>query len=209
LTRGLRIDHVLYGVDDLGAASEDWYARYGLASVPGGRHVGHGTANRVVPLGQTYLELIAVVDETEAASGAMGLWIGKQIGAGQRWVGWCLATDDIGGLSERLGLTTVAMQRRRPDGSLLNWRLAGLEIAMTEPFLPFFIQWDVSIEDHPGRATARHTTMVSGISAVELSADRRRLSEWLGDHNLPLRFVDGDAGIRAVALSADPPVRIT
>jgi hypothetical protein len=209
VTHGLRIDHVLYGVDDLGAASEGWFARYGLASVPGGRHVGHGTANRVVPLGQTYLELIAVVDETEAASSAMGLWIEAQIGAGERWVGWCVATDDIEGLSERLGLTPVVMQRRRPDGRVLSWRLAGLEIAMTEPFLPFFIQWDVSVEDHPGRATATHRRTVSGITAVELSADRRRLSEWLGDHNLPLRFVDGEEGIRAVALSAYPPLHIT
>ena len=63
----LQIDHVLIAVADLADVAREIEARYGLASVEGGRHPGWGTANRIVPLGETYLELIAVVDEAEAA----------------------------------------------------------------------------------------------------------------------------------------------
>ena len=53
----MELDHVLVAVDDLEAAAKEVEQRYGLASVEGGRHRGLGTANRIVPLGVTYLEL--------------------------------------------------------------------------------------------------------------------------------------------------------
>ena len=46
------IDHVIYAVDDLDTAGAALFDREGLASVPGGRHEGWGTANRIVPLGR-------------------------------------------------------------------------------------------------------------------------------------------------------------
>ncbi len=49
----LRIDHIVWGVDDLDRAAAEVQERYGLASVPGGRHPGWGTANRIVPLGSS------------------------------------------------------------------------------------------------------------------------------------------------------------
>jgi Glyoxalase-like domain len=53
----LHIDHIVWGVDDLDRAAAQVQERYGLASVPGGRHPGWGTANRIIPLGPSYLEL--------------------------------------------------------------------------------------------------------------------------------------------------------
>jgi hypothetical protein len=64
----MELDHVLIAVDDLEAAAKEVEERLGLASVAGGRHHGLGTANRIVPLGETYLELVAVVDDAEAAA---------------------------------------------------------------------------------------------------------------------------------------------
>src|SRR4051794_41286944 len=66
------IDHVIYAVDDLDTAGAALFDREGLASVPGGRHEGWGTANRIVPLGESYLELIAVVDVEEAEQSEFG-----------------------------------------------------------------------------------------------------------------------------------------
>ena len=68
----LRMDHVIYAVDDLDEAAAGLFDREGLGSVPGGRHEGWGTANRIVPLGDTYLELIAVVDVDEAEGSEFG-----------------------------------------------------------------------------------------------------------------------------------------
>ena len=44
----------------------------GFAVEEGGRHPGRGTANLIVPFGDEYLELLAVVDEPEARSSPQG-----------------------------------------------------------------------------------------------------------------------------------------
>jgi Glyoxalase-like domain len=59
----LELDHVLIATPDLEAAAAELDDRYGLTNVPGGRHPRWSTANRIVPLGDTYLELVAVVHE--------------------------------------------------------------------------------------------------------------------------------------------------
>ena len=71
----MELDHILIPTADLSSEVAKVEARYGLVSVEGGRHAGWGTANRIVPLGQTYLELVAVVDPEEAARSAFGRWV--------------------------------------------------------------------------------------------------------------------------------------
>ena len=75
VTRRLDIDHVLIAVPDLSAAAPSFTARYGLASTEGGHHPAWGTANRIVPLGTSYLELVAVVDEAKAQASPFGRWV--------------------------------------------------------------------------------------------------------------------------------------
>ncbi len=53
------MDHVIVIVHDLDAAASRYYEQHGLASVAGGRHPANGTANRIVPLGTSYIELMA------------------------------------------------------------------------------------------------------------------------------------------------------
>ena len=71
----IELDHVLIAVTDLDAAGREFEAHHGLSSVAGGRHPGWGTANRIVPLGDTYLELVAAVDAVEAAGNPFGRWV--------------------------------------------------------------------------------------------------------------------------------------
>jgi hypothetical protein len=52
----VELDHVLIAVADLSSAAREMEKSYGLASVEAGRHAGWGTANRIVPLGETYLD---------------------------------------------------------------------------------------------------------------------------------------------------------
>src|SRR5437016_2736312 len=78
--------------------------RYGLGSVPGGRHPGWGTANRIVPLGPDYLELMAVVDPGEASRDAVGRALSRLLAGGDGLLMWCLATDDLDSTASRLGL---------------------------------------------------------------------------------------------------------
>ncbi|HLN14742.1 MAG TPA: VOC family protein, partial [bacterium] len=64
------IDHVLIAVPDLAEGARKMEDAYGLRAIEGGRHPGAGTGNMIVPLGTSYLELIAVVDPGEASASA-------------------------------------------------------------------------------------------------------------------------------------------
>ena len=68
----LRLDHVAYAVRDLDETAVRFREEHGLDSVAGGRHVGFGTANRIVPLGDQYIELVGVVDRAEAEVSPFG-----------------------------------------------------------------------------------------------------------------------------------------
>ena len=55
---GFVIDHVIFGVVDIDAASERLREEHGLGSVAGSPHLG-GTNSRIVPLGpECFLELL-------------------------------------------------------------------------------------------------------------------------------------------------------
>ena len=191
---------MILGVRDLEAAARRLYEEYGLASVAGGRHLGHGTGNRIVPLGPDYLELLAVVDREEAANSLLGRTVSAQLADGDRFLGLCLRTDDIDREAARLELGPRTMSRRRPDGRELVWRLAGLESALPPRSLPFFIEWRVPDTLHPGREIAAHRVSPRGIAWVEVGGDFRELTDWVGGTSLALRSVPGPPGVRAVGI---------
>lgn len=187
---GIEIDHVVICVDNLTAAADLLRTRHGLASTLGGRHSGHGTANSIVPLGSTYLELVAVVDSDEASRSPFGRWVGEMAAPEMAPHAVCLRTDDLDLVSSKLGLEVICMSRRRPDGVELRWRLAGLSQTVTDG-LPFFIEWDISDEDHPGRADLPQAAEATFIE-LRLTGDVGQLADWVG----------GAPGIR---LSSGPP----
>jgi Glyoxalase-like domain len=197
----LRIDHVVYAVRDLDDAAVRFRKEFGLDSVVGGRHAGWGTANRIVPLGEQYLELIGVVDEAEAAATDFGRSVLERTEAVDGWYLIAVASDDVVLIGERLGLEVHAGSRERPDGEVLRWRMAGLDDPRREPWMPFFLTWDVPGSLHPGSARAGHGVQAEGIAWVEVGGDAERLRAWLGDEELPIRVVGGEPRIRRVALA--------
>ena len=194
----MHIDHVVFAVRDLDEGAERFRRDWGLDSSPGGRHPGWGTANRIVPLGRDYLELIAVVDEAEASGSVFGRSVLELAAAGGGWVAISVATDDLDAVAARLGVEVTEGRRARPDGTELRWRSAGFEDSSREPWMPFFIAWDVDPELHPGRARAALGSRVEGVARVKVAGDGDRLREWLGGNELPIDVVNGPPGIRAV-----------
>ncbi len=197
----LRLDHVVYAVRDLDAAGERFRKVFGLDSSVGGRHPGWGTANRIVPLGDQYIELIAVVDADEAERTVFGRQVLECTADRDGWCAIVAAADDVGAVAERLGLPVHAGTRQRPDGEVLRWRMAGLEDPVRETWMPFFITWDVPAEQHPGRVRAGHGVRAEAIARVEIGGDEARLREWLGGDELPIRVTGEAPGIRCVAIA--------
>jgi hypothetical protein len=201
------VDHVMVVVADLDRAAARILADHGLDSVAGGRHTGHGTANRIVPLGASYLELMGVVDEDEAAGSPMGRWALGHRRDDPVPAGLCLRTDDIDAEAARLGLEPVAMTRTRPDGAILSWRLVGVAEMFAGEGLPFFIQWD-DPGLHPGRTPITHRVAASGVEHVELRGDLGALRRRVGTDDLPLTIVAGPPGITATIGTTAGPIVI-
>jgi hypothetical protein len=187
-------------VRDLDAAGTRILEQLGLGSVPGGRHPGWGTGNRIIQLGRDYVELLAVIDPAEAASSPVGIWIANASRSRDRLAAWCVSTDHIDGVAERLGLAVGSGTRSLPDGRTLSWRSSGFDGVPDRPDLPFFISWDGPPDLHPGRSGAEHRGVPLGIAWIEVATEEARLREWLGGEDVPVRVVGGEPGVRAVGI---------
>ena len=186
----MRIDHVIYATRDLERAAARLEAELGVAAVAGGRHDGLGTHNRIVPLGDGYLELLAVCDPEEAASSALGAALQARIEQqGEGLMGWAVAVDDVKPIAARLGtpITTIARQG-------MTARLTGLGESLRRPFLPFFLSRDSGVADPGARGDA------GGIAWIEVAGDRALLEDWLAGAALPVQVAPGAPGVRAVGI---------
>jgi hypothetical protein len=185
----VRVDHVIYGTADLDATAARLRAQLGLLATDGGRHDGLGTRNRIVPLGDgSFLELLAVADPGEATRSKLGAALQAAIARGEGLLGWAVAVEDLQPVVERLGTPITHVGRQG-----MTARLTGLDEALAEPSLPFFIE----------RASAHappRTADAAGICWIEVAGDARRLRHWLGGAELPVRVVEGKPAVRAVGL---------
>ena len=171
----LALDHVILAAGDIDVAGTDLAREHGLASLPGVRHAGHGTGNRIVPLGDAYIEIMGVVDEAEAAASPMGRWLRERAADGDCLAAVCLRTEAIDPLAQRLGLCVQPMSRDAPGGVTLSWRLAGLAEAMADPSRPFFIDWDIPADQHPARGAAPTVSAPPASPGRSLRATSMRL----------------------------------
>ena len=193
----LAVDHVLVAVDDLAAAGALVEGRHGLVSVDGGNHPEWGTANRIVPLGDAYLELVAVVDPDLAALSTFGRWVAAAT-PGEA-LGWAVRTPAIDEVAGRLGLAIAEGSRATPGGDILRWRSAGLEVAAAEPGLPFFIEWGDGVR-LPGATAVAHRGGDVRLQGLSLNVDAARLASWLGQDDLRVSVTTGRSGVGSVVL---------
>jgi catechol 2,3-dioxygenase-like lactoylglutathione lyase family enzyme len=127
----LGIDHLVIAVADPDAAAADLESALGLAATGGGRHEKAGTFNRLIFLGDTYVELIGVWDRALAAANPIGAAALSALDAGTPGlVTWAIATDDarreaacLRSAGSPIG-DAVPGERIRPDGAAVRWHVA-------------------------------------------------------------------------------------
>ncbi len=164
--------------------------------VDGGRHERFGTRNRIVPLGASYLELLAVEDRELAEQSDFGRSLLARTADGDRLTRWSIRTDRIDEVADELGLEVDDRSRAHPDGRTLRWWSAGMAPSLADPSRPFFMQW--SDQDWPGHEPATHD---AHLVDLEVSVpDRDALHRWTLGADLPLTVHDGPPDLVSVTL---------
>src|SRR2546426_5169654 len=143
----LGIDHLVIAVADPDDAAEELERELGLAATGGGRHDALGTFNRLVWLGDTYLELIGVFDHALAERSWLGAPTVRVLEVGGGLATWAIATDALGADVAALRAAgsdlgePIAGERQRFDGAVVRWRIAMAPLlGPSEP--PFLIEHD-------------------------------------------------------------------
>lgn len=204
----VELDHVLIAVTDLSVAAREIEARYGLASLEGGRHPAWGTANRIVPLGDSFLELVSVVDGVNASQSVFGRWVAAGASKHGQLIGWAVRPSDLDAVAARLHLEVQGGSRTTATGAMVQWRNAGIGQAAADGSLPFFIEWGLETP-FPGKALISHPSGTARISRLMLDANPGRLAAWLGDHRLPIVVRDGSPAVVQIVVSvADREIAI-
>jgi hypothetical protein len=204
---GMRVDHVSYTAehDGLHATAARLAKLIGVEPVDGGIHPRFGTRNVILPLAdERYVEVVECLDHPASDKAPFGQAVKARSEAGGGWMGWCVRVEDIHPVEERLGRPAVEGNRHRPDGVELRWLQIGVKGLMSDPQLPYYVQWEDGTV-HPS-AGARTTVTIEGL---QIAGDPERVKEWLGlpPHKtssvIDFRFVapHGTPGLLAVTFS--------
>lgn len=146
-----RIDHVITAGPSL-EALEDAFTRLGFSVVGGGTHPHLGTRNRIIILGEGYIELLAIADPVRVSP-----TLRQRVASGVAWVGYALQSDDIEAEAQAMRARgedvrgPTAGRLVAPDGSARGWRvvtLGGDDLWAAALPLPFLIQHDSDGERH-------------------------------------------------------------
>jgi hypothetical protein len=188
------IDHLVIACSDPESAAAELERVVGLRATGGGRHATLGTFNRLVWLGDSYVELIGVWDRALAEASWIGAPTVRALDrGGERATGglatfglatFALSTDDLDGDLARLRAVGATLdgpmdgERTRPDGRVVRWRLAApRRLDPEEP--PFVIEHDPTaaewtpdervsraLEVHPIGGRVRLSTLEVGVADV-------------------------------------------
>ncbi|MFC8096263.1 VOC family protein [Streptomyces sp. NPDC057301] len=170
------LDHLVLVTPDLSATVADFARRTGVTPAPGGVHVGLGTRNYLVSLGgMSYLEIIGPDPEQSATDTPRPFAVdGLTV---PRTVTWAISPPDLDAAiaaARARGYDpgpAQSMSRRRPDGTLLEWRLTDGDDAHPSGLVPFLIDWSATV--HP-TASDLPTTPLLSLSATAPEPDEIR-----------------------------------
>ena len=189
------IDHVALVVADPAAYVEELRARHGLGAEAGPYLPLAGTRGYNVPLAPpTYVEVLGIENRAVAAATDSGRRALACEARGGGPLAWAVLVDDLELVSRRLGIDIFDYTIDHGDGTLRGWR------AVSGPaHLPFFIDYPNN-GDRLGRWLAMydrvgHRSGPSRFAELTISGSEQEMAEWLGPHDLPLRFVAGHDGI--------------
>ncbi|MEU9393110.1 VOC family protein [Streptomyces sp. NPDC048324] len=182
------LDHLVLATPDLAATVADFTRRTGVAPAPGGAHVGRGTRNFLVALGGcSYLEIIGPDPEQTAPDAPRPFAVDDLTAA--RTVTWAVSPPDLDAAVAAARARGYdpgdirPMSRRRPDGTLLQWRLTDGDTQHPSGLVPFLIDWGSTV--HPSASGLPATPLLRLSASAPDPAELRPLLAAVGAE-LPL-----------------------
>lgn len=153
------IDHLVIAGPELAALGLWWSEAVGQEALEGGAHTGLGTRNMLTGIDEsTYIELIGPDLEQPEPTGPRPFGIDDL--PGRRLVTFALAVADLRAACAAVSTTGIdpgepfAMERTRPDGVQLQWRLAFPPDPGLAGVMPFLIEWGGAA--HPAAELPAH-----------------------------------------------------
>ena len=184
----MRLDHVSYVAshDQISDVVNRIGSQIGTAFIDGGMHPKFGTRNFTAPLlNRQYIEVVCPMDHPATDATPFGRAVKKKAEEGGGWMTWVLATDDISEIEEEIGRKAVEGQRKKPNGSILQWKQLGVLNILEDSQQPFYIQW-IS-KEHPSNDGVAHAKLseliIVGEEVLSLKSLKKFKNEVLHDTN--------------------------
>jgi hypothetical protein len=203
------IDHVAMLVPDATRTAKELRREYGLGSEQGAYLPLAGTRGYNVPLTPpAHLEFHAIEDRERAEATEAGRIVLACEAVGFGLFSWSVLVDDLEAVADRLSIDIFDYTIPHGDGTLRGWRAVS-----GPPHMPFFIDYPNN-GDRIGRWRAMydrvgHSSAPTDFLELTVGGSESEMRDWLGPHDLPLRFVGGRQGIREARIgTADGEVVI-
>jgi hypothetical protein len=173
--KDLVIDHFVWVVPKLEEGIAEFESLTGVKPAIGGKHLGFGTHNALVSLGEgIYLEILAKDPSQPESKEAKFLGVDKEE---MRLATWCARpaspekTLEVIGMSATKAFYSIGeiqdMSRTNTEGQTLRWRLAstnhsrGHVLLPYSGLLPFLVDWTPNELPHPSETAPGGCTFVS------------------------------------------------
>lgn len=185
------IDHIIIGVHDLEKAATQYSQKLGLAVSGGGIHPTGGTANRIIVIGDTYLELIAIYDPAEAQQSML-----DRLAVNEGYLNFVLASNDIEADSKAMSNRGIPIlgpdpgSLRATDGRTRSWSRTNIERPDLAQRYPFIIQHDSAGEERrfrlagwttpPGHVLGATEVLSTTVAVANLAEATRRFQHIYG-----------------------------
>lgn len=163
------LDHIIIGVNDLAGAEVVFDQNLGLAVSGGGIHPTGGTANRVIVIGDTYIELITVYEPREAQQSIL-----DRLAKGDGYLNFALSSNDIAADGAAMTQRSVPVigptpgQLTSPDGRARRWSRVDVERRDLTQRYPFVIQHDSAGDERRFRLAGYQQPPTHPLGAVKI-----------------------------------------
>ncbi|MEE8062489.1 MAG: VOC family protein [Gemmatimonadales bacterium] len=148
------LDHLIYGTPDVATTVERLAEEWGVRPAKGGQHLGRGTHNALLALGDgVYLEILG--PDPEQPDPEAPRWLGIDELTEERLLTWAAKGEELDELVVYAGTHGIELgevqegARRRTDGVMLTWQLTDPSEDRADGILPFFVDWGGASSPHP------------------------------------------------------------